>query len=281
DDEGSGGTNYEAGLQSAVEWFSSQPNPNGQNITYFVTDGQPNRATYLYGVAPSEFSKVILDVDNSGKLVTLQDIANKNNYSYGQTVTYKGDVVIDSYGKVYSPLTGRILGDIDRYYGSIRYYDEGNSSTQAQHMYQVLAALSSIEAIGLGSGVAEHTLKQYDSDGLVDSDLVVTKLAETILGQDVPLNHGSDTIQGGEGYVILLGYLIEFGGNEQGLSAIQSHVAQQTGQDVSTVDGEDIHEYVRNNLEEFNQTHQGDKSDNLYGGAGDDLLFGHGGNDIL
>ncbi len=281
DDEGSGGTNYEAGLQSAVEWFSSQPNPNGQNITYFVTDGQPNRATYLYGVAPSEFSKVILDVDNSGKLVTLQDIASKNNYSYGQTVTYKGDVVIDSYGKVYSPLTGRILGDIDRYYGSIRYYDEGNSSTQAQHMYQVLAALSSIEAIGLGSGVDEHTLKQYDTDGVVESDIDVTKLAETILGQDVPLKQGSDTIQGGEGNDILLGDLIEFGGNEQGLSAIQSHVAQQTGQDVSTVDGEDIHEYVRNNLEEFNQTHQGDKSDNLYGGAGDDLLFGHGGNDIL
>ncbi|ULF67519.1 tandem-95 repeat protein [Vibrio alginolyticus] len=281
DDEGSGGTNYEAGLQSAVEWFSSQPNPNGQNITYFVTDGQPNRATYLYGVAPSEFSKVILDVDNSGKLVTLQDIASKNNYSYGQTVTYKGDVVIDSYGKVYSPLTGRILGDIDRYYGSIRYYDEGNSSTQAQHMYQVLAALSSIEAIGLGSGVDEHTLKQYDTDGVVESDIDVTKLAETILGQDVPLKQGSDTIQGGEGNDILLGDLIEFGGNEQGLSAIQSHVAQQTGQDVSTVDGEDIHEYVRNNLEEFNQSHQGDKSDNLYGGAGDDLLFGHGGNDIL
>ncbi|WP_285460320.1 tandem-95 repeat protein [Vibrio sp. D421a] len=281
DDEGSGGTNYEAGLQSAVEWFSSQPNPNGQNITYFVTDGQPNRATYLYGVAPSEFSKVILDVDNSGKLVTLQDIASKNNYSYGQTVTYKGDVVIDSYGKVYSPLTGRILGDIDRYYGSIRYYDEGNSSTQAQHMYQVLAALSSIEAIGLGSGVDEHTLKQYDTDGVVESDIDVTKLAETILGQDVPLKQGSDTIQGGEGNDILLGDLIEFGGNEQGLSAIQSHVAQQTGLDVSTVDGEDIHEYVRNNLEEFNQTHQGDKSDNLYGGAGDDLLFGHGGNDIL
>ncbi|EOX4939271.1 tandem-95 repeat protein [Vibrio alginolyticus] len=281
DDEGSGGTNYEAGLQSAVEWFSSQPNPNGQNITYFVTDGQPNRATYLDGVAPSEFSKVILDVDNSGKLVTLQDIASKNNYSYGQTVTYKGDVVIDSYGKVYSPLTGRILGDIDRYYGSIRYYDEGNSSTQAQHMYQVLAALSSIEAIGLGSGVDEHTLKQYDTDGVVESDIDVTKLAETILGQDVPLKQGSDTIQGGEGNDILLGDLIEFGGNEQGLSAIQSHVAQQTGQDVSTVDGEDIHEYVRNNLEEFNQTHQGDKSDNLYGGAGDDLLFGHGGNDIL
>ncbi|MFH4685404.1 tandem-95 repeat protein [Vibrio diabolicus] len=280
-DEGDGGTNYEAGLQSAVEWFSSQPNPNGQNITYFVTDGQPNRATHLYHLAQNEFSKVILDVDDSGKLVILQDIVSSNNYSYGQTVTYKGDVVIDSYGQVYSPLTGRILGDIDRYYGSIRYDDERGSSTQAQHMYQVLAALSSVESIGLGSGVDEQTLKQYDTDGVVESDIDVTKLAETILGQDVPLKQGSDTIQGGEGDDILLGDLIEFGGNEQGLSAIQSHVAQQTGQDVSTIDGEDIHEYVKNNLEEFNQSHQGDKSDNLSGGAGNDLLFGQGGNDIL
>ncbi|MDV5034243.1 tandem-95 repeat protein [Vibrio diabolicus] len=280
-DEGDGGTNYEAGLQSAVEWFSSQPNPNGQNITYFVTDGQPNRATHLYHLAQNEFSKVILDVDDSGKLVTLQDIVSSNNYSYGQTVIYKGDVVIDSYGQVYSPLTGRTLGDIDRYYGSIRYDDERGSSTQAQHMYQVLAALSLVESIGLGSGVDEQTLKQYDTDGVVESDIDVTKLAETILGQDVPLKQGSDTIQGGEGDDILLGDLIEFGGNEQGLSAIQSHVAQQTGQDVSTIDGEDIHEYVKNNLEEFNQSHQGDKSDNLSGGAGNDLLFGQGGNDIL
>ncbi|MGY5838893.1 tandem-95 repeat protein [Vibrio chemaguriensis] len=280
-DEGDGGTNYEAGLQSAVEWFSSQPNPNGQNITYFVTDGQPNRATHLYHLAQNEFSKVILDVDDSGNLVTLQDIVSNSSYSYGQTVTYKGDVVIDSYGQVYSPLTGRTLGDIDRYYGSIRYDDEHGSSTQAQHMYQVLAALSSVESIGLGSGVDEQTLKQYDTDGVVESDIDVTKLAETILGQDVPLKQGSDTIQGGEGDDILLGDLIEFGGNEQGLSAIQSHVAQQTGQDVSTIDGEDIHEYVKNNLEEFNQSHQGDKSDNLSGGAGNDLLFGQGGNDIL
>ncbi|MGU3844554.1 vWA domain-containing protein, partial [Vibrio diabolicus] len=79
-DDGEGGTNYEAGLQSAVEWFSSQPNPNGQNITYFVTDGQPNRATHLYHLAPNEFSKVILDVDDSGKLVTLQDIVSNSSY---------------------------------------------------------------------------------------------------------------------------------------------------------------------------------------------------------
>ncbi|MEL7414095.1 MAG: M10 family metallopeptidase C-terminal domain-containing protein, partial [Pseudomonadota bacterium] len=77
------------------------------------------------------------------------------------------------------------------------------------------------------------------------------------------------------------GDLIEFGGNEQGISAIQSHVAQETGQDISTVDAEAIHAYVKDNIDEFNQNHQGDKVDMLYGEQGDDILFGHGGNDIL
>ncbi|WP_206779862.1 Calx-beta domain-containing protein [Vibrio owensii] len=280
-DSGQGGTNYESGLQSAVDWFSGQPNANGENITYFITDGQPNRYDDLDGVKRPEFSKVILDVSGDGQLVTLQDVVNDNNYSYGQTVSYKGNVLINSYGHIFSPLTGQKIGDIDRHNGKLKYDDEGGSSVQAQHMYQVLALLSSVEAIGLGSGVSESTLQQYDTDGVVESEIDVTKLAETILGQDVPLKQGADTIHGGDGDDILLGDLIEFGGNEQGISAIQSHVAQETGQDISTVDAEAIHDYVKDNIDEFNQNHQGDKADTLYGQQGDDILFGHGGNDIL
>ncbi|MFN1514750.1 tandem-95 repeat protein [Vibrio owensii] len=280
-DSGQGGTNYESGLQSAVDWFSGQPNANGENITYFITDGQPNRYDDLDGIKRPEFSKVILDVSGDGQLVTLQDVVNDNNYSYGQTVSYKGNVLINSDGHIFSPLTGQKIGDIDRHNGKLKYDDEGGSSVQAQHMYQVLALLSSVEAIGLGSGVSESTLQQYDTDGVVESEIDVTKLAETILGQDVPLKQGADTIHGGDGDDILLGDLIEFGGNEQGISAIQSHVAQETGQDISTIDAEAIHDYVKDNIDEFNQNHQGDKADTLYGQQGDDILFGHGGNDIL
>ncbi|CAH1594373.1 tandem-95 repeat protein [Vibrio owensii] len=280
-DYGSGNTNYESGLQSAVDWFGSQPNVNGENITYFITDGQPNTYDNLDNIKRPEFSKVILDVGGDGQLVTLQDVVNDNNYSYGQTVSYKGNVLINSSGHIFSPLTGQKIGDIDRKNGILEYDDKGGSSVQAQHMYQVLALLSSVEAIGLGSGVSESTLQQYDTDGVVESEIDVTKLAETILGQDVPLKQGADTIHGGDGDDILLGDLIEFGGNEQGISAIQSHVAQETGQDISTVDAEAIHDYVKDNIDEFNQNHQGDKADTLYGQQGDDILFGHGGNDIL
>ncbi|WP_045420928.1 Calx-beta domain-containing protein, partial [Vibrio jasicida] len=280
-DYGSGNTNYESGLQSAVDWFGTQPNVNGENITYFITDGQPNTYDNLDNIKRPEFSKVILDVGDDGQLVTLQDVVNDNSYSFGQTVSYKGNVLINSDGHLFSPQTGQKIGDIDHKNGILEYDDRGGSSVQAQHMYQVLALLSSVEAIGLGSGVSESILQQYDTDGVVESEIDVTKLAETILGQDVPLKQGSDIIRGGEGDDILLGDLIEFGGNEQGISAIQSHVAQETGQDISKVDAEAIHTYVKDHIDEFNQNHQRDKADSLYGEQGDDILFGHGGNDIL
>ena len=281
-DYGNGSTNYEAGLQSAVEWFGSQPNSRGENITYFITDGEPNVISELKNVQEVNFDKVLLDVDSDGSIVTLDDVLADNQYEFGDKLYYKGELLVESDGRVFSPLTGQTLGDIDeKQNGKLVYDDEYSTTKQSQHMYQMLALLSSVEAVGLGGGVDESTLQQYDTDGVVESEIDVTKLAETILGQDVPLKQGSDTIYGGDGDDILFGDLIEFGGNEQGISAIQSHVAQETGQDISKVDAEAIHTYVKNHIEEFNQSHQGDKADSLYGEQGNDILFGHGGEDIL
>ncbi|MFM2611498.1 tandem-95 repeat protein [Vibrio campbellii] len=282
DDYGSGNTNYEAGLQSAVEWFGGQPNSEGDNITYFITDGEPNVISELKNTQEVNFDKVLLDVDSQGNLVTLDEVLTDNQYVFGDELYYKGELLVESDGTVYSPLTGQNLGEIDQSQnGKLVYDDEYSTTKQSQHMYQVLALLSSVETVGLGNGIDESTLQQYDTDGVVDSEIDVTNLAETILGQGVPLKQGSDTIHGDDGDDILLGDLIEFGGNEQGISAIQSHVAQETGQDISTVDAEAIHAYVKDNIDEFNQNHQGDKVDMLYGEQGDDILFGHGGNDIL
>ncbi|WP_330126895.1 tandem-95 repeat protein [Vibrio campbellii] len=282
DDYGSGNTNYEAGLQSTVEWFGGQPNSEGDNITYFITDGEPNVISELKNTQEVNFDKVLLDVDSQGNLVTLDEVLTDNQYVFGDELYYKGELLVESDGTVYSPLTGQNLGEIDQSQnGKLVYDDEYSTTKQSQHMYQVLALLSSVETVGLGNGIDESTLQQYDTDGVVDSEIDVTNLAETILGQGVPLKQGSDTIHGDDGDDILLGDLIEFGGNEQGISAIQSHVAQETGQDISTVDAEAIHAYVKDNIDEFNQNHQGDKVDMLYGEQGDDILFGHGGNDIL
>ncbi|MDA0129187.1 VWA domain-containing protein, partial [Vibrio sp. MarTm2] len=277
-DNGEGWTDYESGLQTAVEWFDSFPEGEAENITYFLTDGEPNYINYL---DDASLDKVLIDVASGKDVLTLEDVLTDGNYQYGQDFYYKGQRLVDSNGNVTSPLTGQKLGTISVEGGSLVFTDHNNTGQQSQHMYQLLALMSSVEAIGIGSNVSESLLQQYDTDGVVESNIDVTKLAETILGQDIPLEQGTDNLSGGEGDDILLGDLIEFGTNEQGLSAIQSHVASQTGQDISTVDAEDIHNYVKDNIQEFDQSHTGDKSDVLDGGKGDDILFGHGGSDTL
>ncbi|WP_394143922.1 VWA domain-containing protein, partial [Vibrio atypicus] len=277
-DNGDGWTDYESGLQTAVEWFDSFPEGEAENITYFLTDGEPNYINYL---DEASLDKVLIDAGSDKDVITLEDVLTDGNYQLGDEFYYKGQRLVDSHGNVTSPLTGQKLGTISLDNGSLVFTDHNSTSQQSQHMYQLLALMSSVEAIGIGSNVSESLLQQYDTDGVVESNIDVTKLAETILGQDIPLEQGSDILFGGDGNDILLGDLIEFGTNEQGLSAIQSHVASETGQDISTVDAEDIHNYVKENVQEFNQNHSGDKSDVLSGDDGDDILFGHGGNDIL
>src|SRR5690606_11415671 len=36
-----GGTNYSSAFQEAVDWFGTQPTTGYQNLTYFLTDGDP------------------------------------------------------------------------------------------------------------------------------------------------------------------------------------------------------------------------------------------------
>src|SRR5690606_36899436 len=36
-----GGTSYSSAFQEAVDWFGTQPTTGSQNLTYFLTDGDP------------------------------------------------------------------------------------------------------------------------------------------------------------------------------------------------------------------------------------------------
>ncbi len=138
DDYGSGNTNYEAGLQSAVEWFGGQPNSEGDNITYFITDGEPNVISELKNTQEVNFDKVLLDVDSQGNLVTLDEVLTDNQYVFGDELYYKGELLVESDGTVYSPLTGQSLGEIDQSQnGKLVYDDEYSMTKQSQHMYQV------------------------------------------------------------------------------------------------------------------------------------------------
>ncbi|WP_445947173.1 type I secretion C-terminal target domain-containing protein, partial [Shewanella sp.] len=67
----------------------------------------------------------------------------------------------------------------------------------------------------------------------------------------------------------------------QGYSALKQYVALKTGIDVNDVDIKAVHNYIANNIHEFNLANVNDGDDILRGGNSNDILFGQGGNDLL
>ncbi|HCH4924193.1 TPA: tandem-95 repeat protein [Vibrio parahaemolyticus] len=274
---GDGNTNYEAGFQSALNWFDSADS-GATNLSYFISDGRPNQATDNNVNWYSSKESVVLGVSEQ-QLVTLADVL-PTDYRFGDTVTYNNKTVIDFRGTVYSLSTGEEMG---RMLNSYEYDDFGNNVLeQANNAYSALAEFSEVRSIGIGGHLNEDSLKHFDSDGVVRTNIDVNQLAEVILGKEVSLMQGKDEISSLDGNDIIFGDAIRFDINgEQGVSALQNYVASQLGKDVALVTKEEVHHYITENQVEFEQSRYYDQADTIYGGAGNDILFGQGGNDKL
>ncbi|QXH48832.1 LapA family giant adhesin [Pseudomonas xanthosomatis] len=296
-----GGTNYEDAFKTTANWFQTLKNAGntGSNQTFFITDGQP---TYYQ---TGEQGNPTL-ANSSTKLDTFLSTIN---YKVGDTVTnYQLDatnrVSIDSSGK----LTAETRGNFDLLSwsykwntvtsGSIRAEGNGgyelstragtgNTTTDATltnstDSYKILAALSTVEAIGLNSGVNTNDLKPYDSDSTPQTNIDPTKLADAILGHTEATVPGSDKVDGGDGHDIIFGDLVTFDSIPgTGVEAIQAFVATKLGVDAGDVDARMMHQYVSEHYTEFDVSRSNDGNDTLLGGAGNDIIFGQGGNDYL
>ncbi|KIO34833.1 beta strand repeat-containing protein, partial [Shewanella sp. cp20] len=294
-----GRTNYEAAFETVIDWFShgSAASNTGTNLTYFITDGETNN--YNVDADPEDVWVYYTDNYRSGDDRTLSDLLD--DYTPGKELTYRGKVIIDEYGNI-NYWSGYSRYDMDsRQIGSIRVdengdyyvakiasgYSNGNGTdvtaeSEALAAFQVLNTLSNVEAIGIGSGISLNKLTPYDSDGNVATNINVSDLASIILGSKEMLLQGDDTVNAGEGHDIVFGDLVQFDGIDgQGYAALQKFVAQQLGEDASTVTIQDVHEFVAANPALFDTSRDHDGDDILAGNQGNDILFGQGGNDEL
>ncbi|MEZ9200689.1 beta strand repeat-containing protein, partial [Shewanella sp. 10N.286.54.B9] len=198
-----GTTNYSAAFTTAYNWFNDNF-PQGNNRTFFITDGEPN-------------------TDN------------------GQP---------------------------------------GGYLTNAQNAFTLLNGLSYVEAIGLGGNVNNTTLQLFDTEAPVINNVDVDDLADAILGSNI--FPGNDTINAGNGDDIIFGDLTDFFGNSlQGMDAIRQYVADELTVNVATVTDAEVHNFISQNIEDFDVSQIDDGGDTLNGADGNDILFGQGGMDIL
>ncbi|WEJ05835.1 retention module-containing protein [Pseudomonas sp. FJ2-5-13] len=286
-----GGTNYEDEFKAAANFFKSAQatgNTGAINTTYFITDGQPTFYQASEQTNPYLYGNVRLD-----------DVVTMNNYTIGTAtrinidsnnyldINSAGKVTLWSYGWGYNK--GIIHAQGDGTYeisvqGGLGYDTDYSTTLNSNSAFALLKGLSTggVEAIGLNSGVSLNQLAPYDSDGKPQANIDPKDLANAILGHTEATLPGADTVIGGDGNDILFGDLVSFSGiNGEGYNALQAFVAQKTGVAVSAVTASNVHQYVTEHYVDFDVSGAKDAGDTLLGGAGDDILFGQGGNDTL
>ncbi|MBC3412761.1 type I secretion C-terminal target domain-containing protein [Pseudomonas sp. SWRI51] len=289
-----GGTNYEDAFKTTANWFQNLQNSGstGKNQTFFITDGQP---TYYQ---TNESTNPNLGYNGS----TLDGYLSSINYKLGDTV-YRG--AVDAYTRATIDANGNLKveyksGNSWYNFGSGVIHSEGNGGFEVSTLagtgnstdgatlsnsldsFKLLSGLSNVEAIGLNSDVKPNDLKPYDSDGVTQTNIDPSKLAEAILGHTEATVPGNDTVSGGDGNDIIFGDLVTFDGIAgTGVEAIQAYVAGKLGVDAGDVDARAMHKYVSEHYTEFDVSRTNDGADTLLGGAGDDIIFGQGGNDYI
>ncbi|WP_177408752.1 MULTISPECIES: immunoglobulin-like domain-containing protein, partial [unclassified Pseudomonas] len=295
-----GGTNYEDAFKTTANWFQNLKNAGvtGTNQTYFLTDGQP---TYYQ---TGEQTNPAL-ANSSVKLDTL---LTNISYKMGDTITnYQLDtsnrVSIDATGKLTAETrsfdllslsykwsavtTGLIHAEGNGGYELSKLAGTGSTTTSdtlsnATSSFALLAALSSVEAVGVGTGISNTDLKPFDSDGLPQVNVDPSKITDAILGHTDQTIAGADTINGGDGHDIIFGDLVSFDSIPgSGIEAVQAFVATKLGVDASLVDAKVMHQYISEHYTDFDLSRTNDGADTLMGGGGNDIIFGQGGNDYL
>ncbi|WP_164461406.1 Calx-beta domain-containing protein [Alcaligenes faecalis] len=258
------GTNYEAAFNETVKWFNEQAakQTSGlqfENLTYFLTDGNPTY--YMDGQqvkgSGSSTTGTIME-ESIDAFAALSDLSAVHGIGIGSGVAQDYLQFFDDTSSV---------GDKEVW------VQEGRWSWQ-------------------GSWVS-------GSAGTPDIVHTAEDLAAALQGgssSNELLNVGDDTVLGGDGNDIIFGDAINTDGDVlpwyeipggrptdlpdgAGLKALEVFLELKNG---SAPSNTDLYAYIKGNHEAFNvagDTRGG--NDTLDGGSGNDILYGQGGNDTL
>ncbi len=251
-----GSTNYEAAFDQALAWFAGQPDPsapgsNYQNLTYFLTDGNPT----------------VNNANTTGS-------ANSTNQADMQRAMDKFDLL----GDLSAVHAIGIGDDINAQY--LQFFD----NTSATGTGSVLLADGATVSGEVGQPTIIHTAEQLEA-ALMGGGTTVHPYplgGDTLIGgegADIIFGDSINTDGGALDWASVGGRPSDLP-DGAGMLALERFLELQNGGTPATAG--QIYDYVQaHHAELAPATDPRGSDDILIGGAGDDILYGQGGDDTF
>ncbi|WP_422366240.1 DUF5801 repeats-in-toxin domain-containing protein [Pelagibius sp.] len=253
-------TNYEAGFQSALDWFEGDeavdPLSGADfNQTIFISDGAPNRAytgdqqvtTVSYDTAGDQRAvEHVLGTGSGDSVSELQGLIDS-----GSTVDAVGIAIADG-----STADG-FLSQVD---------DDGDSSNIAtgEQLLQVLGDLSQVNSL---ADAGSDSLAGGDGADLIFGDVLFTDLlAAELSGTAPPAGSGWAVIQ----QLVSEGFFDPLPGDSTE-EKILNFLRDPANQELYNFSGESVADGIG----------RAGGNDTIDGGAGNDTIFGQEGDDVI
>ena len=284
-----GNTDYYDAFNAATDWFNAHKT-GAENITYFITDGEPNRSGSNTGsysekntIAAFDKLNAISDVEAIGlgtgvNKTTLDKFDSDKSSLTGidpsdlaaaiqgkESVMTPGDDIVNA-----GAGNDIIFGDIVSFAG-----DDGTAADLRSYITAEMKLEQPATDAQMHVWITEN---QERLDSLLPEaggkDALFGGTGNDLIfgggGNDLLVGgEGSDTLYGGHGDDILIG---------DGPNSF-SELANLLGNSAMTVD--EMMNALRNDVSKLGSLGGGSSDDVLYGGDGNDLLYGGEGNDTL
>ena len=260
----SGLTNYDDVFQDVTAWFNSVSNNGYQNVTYFVTDGQPTAYTQqgitvgggyvnqtVIDAAQASF-KDLAKVSSVHAIGLARGIQENVLNHFDNTMENGGSITEDSYS--YNTYTGTGWNDVT-YRGATGDAEVVNNKNE----FDVALKSGTLKTVDVA--VSDDTINGGAGDDVIFGDSIYTDNLTWVNG-----NTGvAYTAANHEG---------------EGMNALKEYLKWSVNGG-SDVGDQQILDYVQSNWSSLLDGRATGGNDTLNGGTGNDVLFGGAGNDTL
>ena len=258
-----GSTNYDDAFQDTTAWFNSVSSNGYQNLTYFLTDGQPTAYTQqgIYGSGRGAYVDQVVVNAALQSFKGLSSVSDVHAIGFAKGVTEDTLNFFDNTSS--TPLhedsyTARGVGHNN---SNVTYSGTEGEATIVGTPQELVAALQHGSSDLKLDAVADDTINGGDGNDIIFGDTIYTDhLAWT--DRETGISYGSGSHDG------------------MGSQALNEYIKWSVNSGVEATDDQVV-TYVEENWDTLLDGRADGGNDVLNGGKGDDILFGGAGNDQL